>query len=219
MLEVKNLCVRYNAGDSAPALSDVSFSLAKGERIALTGNNGAGKSTLLSALVGILLPEQGSVIFDGLELRSGGGSLRDTVDAFRRRIGFVMQNPDDQLFTPTVYDDIAFGLRSQDAPEEEVGKKVDGVMNALGIAALKDRLTHRLSGGEKRLATLAGVLVMEPDLLLLDEPATFLDPPGRERLIAILAGLDQSMIIATHDLGMAECLCNRILRLDRGRIV
>ncbi|MDR1240231.1 MAG: energy-coupling factor ABC transporter ATP-binding protein [Treponema sp.] len=216
MLEVKNIFVRYDSGGSAPALQDVSFSLAKGERMALVGNNGAGKSTLFLTLVGILIPEQGSVIFDGLELRNGTAS--DIINTFRRRIGLVMQNPDDQLFMPTVYDDIAFGLRSQNMAEEEIEKRADTIMKALGIEALKDRLTHRLSGGEKRLAVLAGVLVMEPDLLLLDEPATFLDLPGRKRLIEILKCLSQSMIIATHDLDMADRFCSHTLRLDQGCI-
>jgi cobalt/nickel transport system ATP-binding protein len=216
MLEVKNISVRHNSADAAPALRDVSFSLNDGERLGLLGNNGAGKTTLLLTLVGILLPEQGEIVFDGMTLKGGAGP--DTAAAFRRRIGLVMQNPDDQLFMPTVYDDIAFGLRSQGLPENIIAAKTEGIMNALEITALKNRLSHRLSGGEKRLAALAGVLVMEPELLLLDEPAAFLDPPGRERLIAILAGLSRSMIIATHDLEMAERLCHRVARLDRGRI-
>jgi cobalt/nickel transport system ATP-binding protein len=212
LLEVKDLSVRYNTGDPHPALSDISFSLERGERLALTGNNGAGKSTLLLTLVGILLPERGSVIFDGVELNPGSAA------AFRRRTGLVMQNPDDQLFMPAVYDDIAFGLRGRGMAEQEIERSVDRVMNALGIAELKERLTHRLSGGEKRLAALAGVLVMEPDTLLLDEPAAFLDPPGQERLIEILGGLSCAMIIATHDIDMAERLCGRSLRLERGRM-
>ncbi|MDR1248284.1 MAG: energy-coupling factor ABC transporter ATP-binding protein [Treponema sp.] len=216
MLEVKNISVRHNPGDAAFALQDVSFSLDDGERLGLLGNNGAGKTTLLLTLVGILLPEQGDIVFDGMALRGGTGP--GTAAAFRRRIGLVMQNPDDQLFMPTVYDDVAFGLRSQGMPEKIVETKTEGILDALEIRALKNRLSHRLSGGEKRLAALAGVLVMEPELLLLDEPATFLDPPGRERLIAILAGLSRSMIIATHDLEMAERLCSRVMRLDRGRI-
>jgi cobalt/nickel transport system ATP-binding protein len=216
MLEVKNISVRHNSADAVPALQNVSFSLDAGERLGLLGNNGAGKTTLLLTLVGILLPERGEIAFGGMVLR--GGTRPDITAAFRRRIGLVMQNPDDQLFMPTVYDDIAFGLRSQDIPENIIETKTDGIMNALEITALKNRLSHRLSGGEKRLAALAGVLVMEPELLLLDEPAAFLDPPGRERLIAILAGLSRSMIIATHDLEMAERLCHRVLRLDQGRI-
>jgi cobalt/nickel transport system ATP-binding protein len=215
MLEVKELSVRYNPDDPSPALSGVSFSLRKGERLALLGNNGAGKSTLLLTLAGILVPEQGSISIDGLEL-----DRRDTA-ALRQKTGLVMQNPDDQLFMSTVFDDVAFGLRSRKTPEAETAVKTAEVMAALGIAGLRDRLTHRLSGGEKRLAALAGILVMEPAILLLDEPATFLDPPGRERLIAILSALPHGMIIATHDLDLASRLCGGpfgYAALDHGRL-
>jgi cobalt/nickel transport system ATP-binding protein len=211
MLDVKNLSVRYNADDPSPALYDVSFSVQEGEKIALTGNNGAGKSTLLLTLMGILIPENGKIIFEGMECTP------KTAPLFRRRIGFVMQNPDDQLFMPAVYDDIAFGLReARNFPEAEIEKKIAATMKALRIEELKGKLCHRLSGGEKRLVALAGVLVMEPAMLLLDEPATFLDPPARQRLIEILSGLPQTMIIATHDLDMAAQLCGRELRLERG---
>ncbi|GMO39752.1 MAG: ABC transporter ATP-binding protein [Treponemataceae bacterium] len=212
MLEVNNLTVRYNPDDSVPALNEISFSLRDGEKIALIGNNGAGKSTLLLTLVGILLPESGSVVVDGIALN------KNTVNEIRGKIGLVMQNPDDQLFMPTVFDDIAFGPRAKGIAEPLVEQKVDGVMSRLGIAPLKTRLTHRLSGGEKRLAALAGILVTEPSIMLFDEPATFLDPPARARLIDILCGLSQSMIIATHDLDLAAKLCSRELLLERGRL-
>jgi cobalt/nickel transport system ATP-binding protein len=209
-LEVTGLTVRY--GDSPPALSDVSFFLRPGEKVALTGNNGAGKSTLLLTLVGILKPEKGKIVFNGQELD------RNNPAAFRKNIGLVLQNPDDQLFMPSVYDDIAFGPRNHGKPEEETRRAIHGVMEKLGISGLGERLSGRLSGGEKRLASLAGVLVMEPDILLLDEPATFLDPPSRSRLVGILADLPQAMILATHDRDLAETLCGRELRLERGRL-
>jgi cobalt/nickel transport system ATP-binding protein len=213
MLEVNNITVRYNPDDPIPALSDISFSLHKGERIALTGNNGAGKSTLLLSLTGLLPLERGRVVFDGLELN------RASAAAFRRGIGLIMQNPDDQLFMPTVYDDIAFGPRCHKAEETVIKTKADEVMTALGITGLRDRLTHRLSGGEKRLAALAGILVMEPAVMLLDEPATFLDDPGKQRLMEILLRLPQAMIIATHDHEFASRLCTRALHLEQGRAV
>jgi cobalt/nickel transport system ATP-binding protein len=210
-VEVKDLTVRYNVTDTMPALSHVSFSLQHGERLALTGNNGAGKSTLLLSLVGILVPEQGSVVIDGTELTPRNAAL------IRRKIGLVFQNPDDQLFMPTVYDDIAFGLCNQEKSESDIAQKVSNVLAALGITGLRERLTHRLSGGEKRLAALAGILVMEPSIMLFDEPATFLDPPGRHRLIEILAALPQAMIIATHDLDMVDRLCARTIHLEKGQ--
>jgi cobalt/nickel transport system ATP-binding protein len=211
MLEVLGLTLRYGA-DNPPALSDVSFSVKAGEKIALTGNNGAGKSTLLLALVGILNPEKGKIVLNGQEID------KNSAGVLRKNIGLVLQNPDDQLFMPTVYDDIAFGLRSHGKPEEETAHIVHGVMEKLGIGGLKERRSGRLSGGEKRLAALAGVLVMRPDILLLDEPAAFLDPPSRGRLTGILAELPQAMILATHDRDLAETLCNRELRLERGRL-
>jgi cobalt/nickel transport system ATP-binding protein len=211
MLELAGLTVRYGA-DDPPALDGVSFSVGTGEKIALTGNNGAGKSTLLLTLVGILKPEKGKIVFNGQELD------RNNLGALRKNIGLVLQNPDDQLFMPSVYDDIAFGLRSHGKPEAEITQIVNGVMEKLGIGGLKERLCGRLSGGEKRLAALAGVLAMQPDILLLDEPAAFLDPPSRSRLTGILAELPQAMILATHDRDLAETLCGRELRLERGRL-
>jgi cobalt/nickel transport system ATP-binding protein len=212
MLEVNNITVRYNADDPLPALSDISFSLDKGERIALTGNNGAGKSTLLLSLTGLLPLERGSIFFEGMELKETSSA------AFRQSMGLVMQNPDDQLFMSTVYDDIAFGLRCRKAPESLIKIKAEETMAALGISGLRDRLTHRLSGGEKRLAALAGILIMEPAVMLLDEPAAFLDDPGRQRLMEILVNLPQAMIIASHDHDFASRLCSRVLHLERGRL-
>ncbi|GHU21068.1 cobalt ABC transporter ATP-binding protein [Spirochaetia bacterium] len=209
-VEVNDITVRYQSGDPLPVLSHLSFSLQKGEHLALTGNNGAGKSTLLLSLVGMLFPENGGIVIDGTELNRRNAAL------IRQKTGLVFQNPDDQLFMPTVYDDIAFGLRSQGKPETETVQKADKVLAALGISTLRERFTHRLSGGEKRLAALAGILVMEPELMLFDEPATFLDPPGRERLIEILSTLSHTMIIVTHDLDMAKRLCTRVIHLERG---
>jgi cobalt/nickel transport system ATP-binding protein len=205
LLEANDLTVRYNRDDAAPAIDGVSFTLDAGERLALTGNNGAGKSTLLLALAGALRPERGGFKINGEDGLSG-------------KTGLVMQNPDNQLFMPTVYDDIAFGLRNAGFSEDEIAHKVDAIAEQLGISELKTKMSRRLSGGEKRLAALAGILVLSPALLLLDEPATFLDPPGRERLIAILAPLSEAMIIATHDADFAGRLCTRTVRLEKGRM-
>lgn len=213
MLQVDHLSVRYDPGDRRRALEDVTFSVADGQRVALLGPNGAGKSTLLLTLVGILTPEAGGAAVDGLPVTPE--NLRE----IRRHLGLVFQNPDDQLFMPSVYQDAAFGPRNYGLPEEEVSARVDGVLAELGISDLRSRMVHKLSGGEKRLAALAGVLVMEPSVLLLDEPTSFLDLEAVSRLTECLAGLKQSLLITTHDLPFAAGLCTRFLFLNRGKLL
>lgn len=212
MLRVSGLRVKYNAAEAVCALDGLDFSIRAGERVALIGANGAGKSTLLLSLVGVLSAASGSVVLDGIEL------TKDTLTRLRKRIGMVLQNPDDQLFMPTVYEDIAFGPRNFGHGEAEIEARMDKVLRALGIFHLKHRMAHKLSGGEKRLVTLAGVLVMEPLLLLLDEPSSFLDPQARRRLIKILAELPQALLLTTHDLDMALDLCGRVLLLKEGKV-
>lgn len=206
MLKVSNLSVRYEGG-AARALDGVSFELGAGEKAALTGLNGAGKSTLLLALVGVLRAEQGVIEVGGLELK------KDTLREIRRRVGLVFQNPDDQVFMPTVKEDIAFGPRNYGVSERDIGLRVDEVLAQLGIEHLKERLTYQLSGGEKRLVALSGVLVMRPDVLLLDEPTSFLDLPAQDRLTDALKALSQTMLIATHDEGLIQALCTREIKL------
>jgi cobalt/nickel transport system ATP-binding protein len=212
-LQVKNLAVRYDASEKHCALEDVFFVLREGERVAVLGANGAGKSTLLLALVGVLEAASGEIALDDLVMK------KETLGELRRKVGMVFQNPDDQLFMPTVYEDIAFGPRNCGVPEEQMEKRVDEVLCRLGILHLKDRMTHRLSGGEKRLVSLAGILVMEPSILLMDEPFSFLDPQSRRRLKEILALLSQTMLIATHDLEMAKNFCRRAILLKGGRLL
>lgn len=210
MLNISHLTVSYPG--RPPALEDVSVSVSPGERVALLGANGAGKSTLLLTLAGAILPEKGAVTLEGVTL------AKETRTQFHQKAGMVFQNPEDQLFLPTVGEDVAFGLRNLGLPEEAVTQRRDAVLERLGIAGLRDRLTHHLSGGEKRMAALAGVLAMEPTLLLLDEPFTFLDPRGRRRLSQCLEALPQALILATHDLDMALALCDRAVVLDGGRV-
>ncbi|MDR1649986.1 MAG: energy-coupling factor ABC transporter ATP-binding protein [Synergistaceae bacterium] len=216
-LRVTNLTVRYDSS-SRPgfetsehcALKDISFVLREGERVALLGANGAGKSTLLLALVGVLEASSGEIALDGLMVR------KETLRELRRRVGMVFQNPDDQLFMPTVYEDVAFGPRNCGMPEDQMEGRADEVLRRLGIFHLKNRMSHRLSGGEKRLAALAGVLVMNPSILLMDEPFSFLDPRSQRRLREILESLPQSMLIATHDLETAKKFCRRAILLKTG---
>jgi len=213
MLTAEHLTVKYAPSDARCALEDVSFTLGDHERTALLGPNGAGKSTLLLALVGILPALSGSVRADGVTLD------KTTLAQLRQRLGLVFQNPDDQLFMPTVFQDVAFGPRNYGMGEAETAQAVDGALASLGISHLRDRMIHKLSGGEKRLTALAGVLAMHPSVLLLDEPTSFLDPAASRRLQTCLASLEQGMLITTHDLPFAMDLCERFLFLSRGRLV
>jgi cobalt/nickel transport system ATP-binding protein len=212
VIQAKSLSVKYNRKDTDAVLDSISFSVRAGERIALIGANGAGKSTLLSSLIGILPPAAGELKVCGMPLH------KDTLGEVRRRAALVFQNPEDQLFMPTVEEDIAFGPRNYGLAEETIQVRMTAVLEELGISHLKNRFSHKLSGGEKRLAALAGVLVMAPSLLLLDEPASFLDPRARRGLIRILAGLSHTMVIATHDLDLALKLCPRVILLNHGKI-
>ncbi|MCL2774862.1 MAG: energy-coupling factor ABC transporter ATP-binding protein [Oscillospiraceae bacterium] len=215
MLEIKNLTVKYDLSDKSSnicALDNVGFSVKDGEKIALIGANGAGKSTLLLTLSGVLTAANGEIYIDGIK------SDKKNLKELRRKIGMVFQNPDDQIFMPTVYDDIAFGPRNYGEIEEEIEHKTDEILTNLEITHLKNRLTHKLSGGEKRLVALAGILIMNPSVILMDEPSSFLDPKARRRLINILDKLPQTMIIATHDLDMALDLCERVILLKNGSV-
>jgi len=212
MIKVKNLTVKYETSEKTRAVDNISFSVSGSEKIALIGANGAGKSTLLLTLTGVIMPVSGEIIIDGIK------SDKRTIGELRKKIGMVFQNPDDQLFMPEVYEDIAFGPRNYNTDESEIEKSADEILSSLGIAHLKNRLTHKLSGGEKRLAALAGILIMNPSVILMDEPSSFLDPKARRRLIEILSELSQTMIIATHDLDMALDLCSRVILLKNGVI-
>jgi cobalt/nickel transport system ATP-binding protein len=212
MIRASALTVSYLAGDEEPALKNLSFTVERGKRVALAGANGAGKSTLLLALTGILLPQGGTLEAAGVPVK------KENLRELRRRVGLVFQNPDDQLFMPTVEEDIAFGPRNLGLDEDETAARMDAMTARLGIGHLKKRISHHLSGGEKRLAALAGVLVMEPSLLLLDEPGAFLDPRSRRSLMEVLAGLSETMLIATHDLDLALHICHEVIFLKEGTL-
>jgi cobalt/nickel transport system ATP-binding protein len=211
MLSVKNLSVSY--GERQNAVEGVSFNLSAGESAALLGCNGAGKTTLLLALAGVLEPSGGEISVDGAIF--GKKTRRD----LRLKTGLVFQNPDDQLFMPSIFDDVAFGPRNMGLPESEAKERAEDALEKLGIARLANRSPLRLSGGEKRLAAIATVLSMEPDYILLDEPTAFLDPRARRSLAGILARLPQGKLIATHDIPFAESLCRRVLLMKDGAII
>lgn len=179
---------------------------------AIIGENGSGKSTLLTSIVG-LHPMTGSILVDGLEVK------KENLHTIRKHVGYLFQNPDHQLFMNTVYEDIAFGLVSQGIQQDVVEEKVQAMASQLHIEDLLTRNCAKLSGGQKSLVALAGVLVMEPDILLLDEPTAFLDPKARRRIINILKSLPQSIILATHDLDMAYDLVDEVILIHRGELI
>jgi cobalt/nickel transport system ATP-binding protein len=210
MLLIKNISVLYPDGNRA--LANVSFTLNDGERVALIGANGAGKSTLLRAIVG-LLPTSGG------EIEAGGVILsRRTAPEVRRKIGIVFQKPDDQLFMTKVLDDVAFGPRNMGLSENEINLRVNAALEQLDAMHLKNRLSDRLSVGEKRIVGVASVLSMSPEMILLDEPSSSLDPRSRRILIATLGSLPQAIIVATHDLDLARRLCSRVVILQNGNL-
>lgn len=202
----------YSYPDGTVALRNVSFDLAPGERLALVGPNGCGKSTLMLHLAGCIAPMKGEVRLSGQVV---GGNLKK----LRKAAGLIFQNPDDQLFMPLVREDVAFGPRAAGCPLTEAAELAEKVLDVLGIADLADRPPHRLSGGQKRLVSLAGILAMRPEIMLLDEPTNALDPRARRLIIERLASLPQSMLIATHDLDMVLDLCPRVIVMNHGEIV
>lgn len=204
--------LRFTYPDGRQALHGVSLRLTRGEKVALVGPNGAGKSTLMLHLNGILTGT-GQVTVSGLPLR------RDTLPAIRGCLGMVFQNPDDQLFSPTVFDDVAFGPLHMGFPEEEVRTRVVGALAMVGMETYADRLSHHLSVGEKKRISIATVLSMHPDILVLDEPTAGLDPRARRSLIELLDRLPLTMLVSTHDMRLVAELFPRMVIMDQGRIV
>lgn len=210
VLEVRD--VAYTYPDGTAALVRVDFTIAASERVALLGPTGAGKSTLLQALNGLLRPTAGGVTVCGMPVAD------PNLPEIRRRVGLVFQDPDDQLFLPTLLEDVAFGPLNAGASREDATSRAHAVLEALGLARAHDRAAHHLSGGERRLAALATVLVLEPAVLVLDEPSGDLDARGRHRLRRILAGRPEALLVATHDLELVRGLCLRALVLVEGSV-
>ncbi|HUF95239.1 MAG TPA: ABC transporter ATP-binding protein [Acidimicrobiia bacterium] len=205
--------LHYAYPDGQVALTGVSFTVSPGERLALLGPNGAGKTTLAHHLNGIRRGNRGWVEVGDLRLDDG------TVAEIRRRVGLVFQNADDQLFMPTVGQDVAFGPANLGIAGEHLEKVVTEALAAVGAEELVRRVPHHLSGGERRKVALATVLAMEPSVLVLDEPTSGLDPAGRRELIEVLETLPMAQLVITHDLPFALELCDRTLIMDGGRIV
>ncbi len=207
LLELDTVSVGWPG--QGPVLESVSFTLERGARVGLVGPNGAGKTSLFHTIAGILAPQSGALRLSGQPVRKG---------QFRPDVALVFQQADDQLFCPTLIEDVAFGARNLGLPAREVATRVADALDACGLSGLEDRPVTQLSGGEKRRACIAGALVMRPALMLLDEPSAALDLRSRRRLITLLAGMEQAMLIASHDLELLLDLCPRVIVLDAGRI-
>ena len=211
VLAVHDLHFSYH--DHHPALRGVSFELCDGDKVALVGPNGAGKSTLMLHLNGILTSQRGAVTVGGDRL------TRHNLPAARAMVGLVFQNPDDQLFSPTVFEDVAFGPLHMGLPKDEVHARVDSALNAVRMSNYRDRLSHHLSVGEKKRIAIATVLSMNPQILVLDEPSAGLDPRARRTLINLLRELPITMLVSTHDMRLVEELFPRTIVMDEGLVV
>ncbi len=210
-IEIKDLYYKYP--DGYEALKGIDLTLHKGQSLGIVGSNGAGKSTLLLQLTGINRPSSGKIEINSLEVN------KKNLVQIRKDIGFVFQNPEDQLFTTSIYEDVAFGPKNYKLSKQEVDKRVTESLEKVGILELKNRAPYRLSGGQKNLAAIATAISMEPSILIMDEPTSALDPKARRKLINLLNSFDYTKIIASHDLDMILDTCERTIVLKNGQIV
>jgi len=210
-IAVEHLHFRYP--DGYEALKGIHLAIGAGEKVALVGPNGAGKSTLLLHLNGINEPSHGTVRI--------GDTVVDRTSArrIRARVGLVFQDPDDQLFSPTVFEDVAFGPLHMGMPTDEIHGRVERALSAVGMAGFERRMPHRLSLGQRKRVALATVLSMDPEVLVFDEPSAGLDPRGRRELIDLLRGLSQTMIVSTHDMRLVAEVFPRVVVMDDGQVV
>ncbi len=209
LIEVRGLRYRYD--DGTEALRGVDLTVYPGETVVLLGANGSGKTTLLLHLNGLLQGE-GSVRVCGMDVSPP--TLRDV----RSKVGMVFQDADEQLFMPTVLEDVAFGPLNQGFPPDEAAARARAALAHVGLGDIEHRAPYHLSAGEKRRAALAGVLAMEPEILILDEPTTYLDPPAQRSLVKLLVNLPQAKVVATHDVRFAAALATRALFFDKGQV-
>jgi cobalt transport protein ATP-binding subunit len=214
VIQIERLSFSYS--DGRQALHDVSLAVQSGEKLAVVGPNGAGKSTLFLHLNGTLRTRTQ----DGDRVRVAGLAVGDkTVQAVRAKVGLIFQDPDDQLFSPTVFEDVAFGPLHMGLPEDQVRERVVRALAAVGMIGYENLMPHHLSLGERKRIAIATVLAMDPEILVLDEPSAGLDPRARRNLIALLRALPQTMLIASHDMRLVWDLCSRTVILDGGRLV
>ena len=210
MITCKEITFAYEPGRTV--LQDLSFTIQDGECVGLIGANGAGKSTVMKLILGLLFSTQGEILVDGIPVK------KDTLKEIRRKLGFVLQNSDNQMFMPTVYEDMIFAPLNYGVSKEETDLRVDAVLEKLGLKELKHRYNHKISGGEKRMAAIATILAMEPETILMDEPTAALDPYNRRVVIRTIRDLPQTKLIASHDLDMILETCSRVILLSEGRI-
>ena len=210
MLSFENVSFSYPGG--SPVLEGISFEVADGEKAGLIGANGAGKSTLMKCVPG-LLDAAGVITVGGLKV------CKENIAEVRKKVGYVLQDSDNQMFMPKVIDDMIFGPVNYGLSRDEAEAQADRVLEQLDITRLRDRYNHRISGGEKRMAAIATVLAMEPDVMLMDEPSSSLDPRNRRAVINTINGLNKTMLIASHDLDMILDTCSRVILLDRGIVI
>jgi cobalt/nickel transport system ATP-binding protein len=216
ILETRSLS--YSYGDGTKALKDVSISLEAGKKVALVGPNGAGKSTLMLMFNGILRPREGEVLFRGRPMSYDAVSLR----SIRRAVGMVFQNSDDQLFAPTVYQDVAFGPTNLGYAAEKVKRYAGFALQYVGLLGYERRPPHHLSGGEKKRVAIAGILAMEPEVIILDEPTSNLDPASSEEIMEMLDELNlggKTLIISTHDVDLAYRWADEVILMKDGGVV
>ena len=209
MIAFRNVTFSYDG--EHPVVENLSFTIEKGETVGLIGANGAGKSTIMKLLLGLLSGE-GQITVGDLPMN------RRNIPAIRQKVGFVLQDSDNQMFMPTVYEDMIFGPRNYGLGREETERRVDEVLNRLNLQTLKYRHNHKISGGEKRMAAIATILAMEPEVILMDEPSTALDPVNRRTVIRTVNALPQTKLIASHDLDMILDTCQRVILLSHGKI-
>ncbi len=208
---IRFIDVSYSYPGGRSVLKNISFSAAEGERIGLIGANGAGKSTLMKAALGLVEAE-------GIILIGGNAVKKDGLSKIRQLAGFVLQDPDDQMFMPRVIDDMVFGPVNYGMTRDDAEKEAEKILEELGISFLRDRYNHKISGGEKRMASIATVLMMDPKIIFMDEPSSSLDPRNRRMLINVLNRLENTLVIASHDLDMILQTCSRVILIDNGEI-
>lgn len=211
MIELRNISYSF-AQAKSPVLHNLSFAI-EDKRIGIIGPNGCGKTTLLHLMVGLLTPDHGELLFDGKTV-----SNKDDLRALRKEVGFLFQSSDDQLFSPTVIEDVAFGPLNLGFSAKEAKEIALKTLEELGLSGFEERITHRLSGGEKKLVALATILAMRPKILLLDEPTNNLDPKTRSHLIEILQGLDLNQVIISHDWDFLSHTTSILYKIDHGHI-
>lgn len=218
VFELENLSFAYRG---VVALDRISLNIAAGRRLALLGANGCGKSTLLRILDGLYFADSGTLRYHGAPLTEADFEHDAFAHAFRKRVGLVFQNPDVQLFCPTVFDEVAFGPLQLSWPKDKIRATVAEALDYFEIADLKDRAPHRLSGGEKKRVALASVLIMDPEVILLDEPTAALDPRSQRQIVDLMKSweaLGKTIVTATHDLHLLDEIADHCLVMDKGRI-